>query len=130
MKLGYTILIVKNVAETLSFYEKAFGLSRRFFHESGQYGEMSTRETTLAFASEALSHENEISFTPNCPKSLPAGFEIAFVTKEVEKSYEKALEAGAFELKKPSQKPWGQTVAYVRDLNGVLIELCSPLDGA
>ncbi|MFO0110274.1 MAG: VOC family protein, partial [Alphaproteobacteria bacterium] len=30
-------------------------------------------------------------------------------------------------LKKPEQKPWGQTVAYVRDLNGFLVEICSPV---
>lgn len=27
----------------------------------------------------------------------------------------------------PFEKPWGQTVGYVRDINGVLIELCSPM---
>ena len=31
MKLGYTIIYVPNVAESLSFFESAFGLSRRFF---------------------------------------------------------------------------------------------------
>ncbi|HQS84560.1 MAG: glyoxalase [Alphaproteobacteria bacterium 16-39-46] len=130
MKFGYTILYVKNVEETLSFYEKAFGLSRRFFHESGHYGEMSTGETTLAFASEDLSHENGLSFTPNHQKSLPAGFELAFVTSDVQISYEKAIEAGAVGIKTPFQKPWGQKVAYVRDLNGILIELCSPLENS
>jgi catechol 2,3-dioxygenase-like lactoylglutathione lyase family enzyme len=29
MKLGYTIIYVPNVAESLSFFESAFGLSRR-----------------------------------------------------------------------------------------------------
>ena len=40
MKLGYTIIYVPNVAESLSFFESAFGLSRRFLHESGDYGEL------------------------------------------------------------------------------------------
>ena len=48
MKLGYTIIYVLNVAESLSFFESAFGLSRRFLHESGDYGELETGETTLA----------------------------------------------------------------------------------
>jgi predicted enzyme related to lactoylglutathione lyase len=27
----------------------------------------------------------------------------------------------------PTQKPWGQTVSYVRDNNGFLIEICSEI---
>ncbi len=29
----------------------------------------------------------------------------------------------------PSTKPWGQTVAYVRDLNGTLVEIGAPVGG-
>jgi len=50
MKLGYTIIYVADVPETVAFYEAAFGLSRRFIHESQLYGEMDTGETILAFA--------------------------------------------------------------------------------
>lgn len=42
MKLGYTIAYVSDVAESIAFYEHAFGLKRRFIHESGQYGELET----------------------------------------------------------------------------------------
>jgi hypothetical protein len=27
----------------------------------------------------------------------------------------------------PVSKPWGQTVAYVRDLDGFLVELCTAM---
>ncbi len=27
----------------------------------------------------------------------------------------------------PNTKPWGQVVAYVRDLDGFLIEICTPM---
>lgn len=47
MKFGYTIIYVPNVAESLSFFETTFGLSRRFLHESGDCGELDTGETTL-----------------------------------------------------------------------------------
>jgi catechol 2,3-dioxygenase-like lactoylglutathione lyase family enzyme len=40
MKLGYTILYVPDVAASLAFFEKAFGLKTRFLHESGTYGEL------------------------------------------------------------------------------------------
>ena len=58
MKLGYAIIYVPNVDASLSFFESAFGLSRRFFHESGDYGELETGETTVAFASLALGKMN------------------------------------------------------------------------
>jgi len=37
MKLGYTIVCVPHVAESLAFFESAFGLSRRFLHASGDF---------------------------------------------------------------------------------------------
>jgi lactoylglutathione lyase len=37
------------------------------------------------------------------------------------------VDAGAAPLSAPAIKPWGQTVAYVRDPFGTLVELASPL---
>jgi hypothetical protein len=51
MKLGYTIVYVPNVAESLTFFESACGLSRRFLHDVGDYGELESGETTVDFAS-------------------------------------------------------------------------------
>ena len=42
-------------------------------------------------------------------------------------AFARAVAAGATPLKEPVTKPWGQTVAYVRDLDGFLVELCSPI---
>jgi uncharacterized glyoxalase superfamily protein PhnB len=49
------------------------------------------------------------------------------VSDDVAGAYARAVAAGAAAVQEPRQKPWGQTVGYVRDLNGVLVELCSPL---
>jgi len=49
------------------------------------------------------------------------------VTDDPAAAYKKAVAAGAVAVKPPVLKPWGQTVAYVRDLNGCLIEICSPV---
>ena len=35
MKLGYTIIYVADVAASLAFFQRAFGLQQRFLHESG-----------------------------------------------------------------------------------------------
>jgi uncharacterized glyoxalase superfamily protein PhnB len=124
MKFGYTILYVKSVKEALAFYEKAFGLKTKMLHETGQYGELDTGETTLAFGSSLLASLN--GFKADAPSEDPT-FEIAFVTEDVEAAYQTAIAAGAVELKKPSKKPWGQTVGYVRDPNGFLVEIASPM---
>lgn len=42
MKFGYTIIYFANVEATVLFYESAFGIKRRFVHESNQYAEMDT----------------------------------------------------------------------------------------
>lgn len=128
MKFGYTLIYVPQVAETLAFYEAAFGLSRRFLHESGDYGELETGETTLAFAALTLA-EGHLGpdFQPLRPEGPPVGMEIALVTHDVDAAYARAVAAGASPLRAPEAKPWGQTVAWVHSREGTLIELCTPV---
>jgi uncharacterized glyoxalase superfamily protein PhnB len=128
--LGYTILYVEDVAATLDFYGEAFGLARRFFHDDNgkAYGELETGATRLAFASLTLATEllGDSPVTP-APTGAPLSFEIALTIADVPALYARALAAGATSVKPPAQKPWGQTVAYVRDKAGYLVELCTPM---
>jgi len=128
MRFGYTILYVEDVAGAVSFYEEAFGLERRFVDESGQYAEMETGQTALAFASLELEEANlPAGIRKNDPTGLPAGIEIAFVSQDVDAAFEAATQAGAARVAEPTIKPWGQKVAYVRDLDGVLVEIGSEM---
>jgi len=128
MKFAYTILYVPDVVRTIEFYERAFGFQRGFVHESGEYGELQTGQTTLSFASLALANSNfEGGVTLSDPQRPPAAFEVAFSTDDVAAAFRRATVAGAIPVSPPKQKPWGQTVAYVRDLNGNLVELCTPM---
>ena len=128
MKLGYTILYVPNVAASLEFFGKAFGLKTRFVHESGTYGELETGETTLSFAAHELGHSNfPGGHVPASESQQPLGMEIALVTEDVASAHAAAIERGARELAAPSTKPWGQVVSYVRAPDGCLIELCTPV---
>jgi catechol 2,3-dioxygenase-like lactoylglutathione lyase family enzyme len=130
MKLGYTIIYVPNVSQSLSFFESAFGMSRRFLHESGDYGELETGETTLAFASNELGKMNFPTGFVSASESIkPLGFEVALVTPTVAEAHAKALAAGAAEVRAPESKPWGQIVSYVRCPDGALVEICSPVGG-
>jgi uncharacterized glyoxalase superfamily protein PhnB len=57
----------------------------------------------------------------------PLGIEIALVTPNVASAHARAVSAGAIELSSPTEKPWGQTVSYVRCPDGTLVELCTPI---
>jgi lactoylglutathione lyase len=130
MKLGYTIIYVQDVPASLAFYGKAFGLATRFLHESNTYGELETGATTLSFASHELGQGNMPGGYVACDTSpKPLGFELALVTPDVAGAHAQALAAGAFELKAPQAKPWGQTVSYVRCPDGSVVELCTPMGG-
>ena len=128
MKFGYTILYVDNVPATLDFYRRAFGLEKKMLHESGDYGELETGGTTLSFASRQFIAD--AGFSPRRASAETPGFEIALVTDDVQSAVAAALEAGARLVREPEEKPWGQTIAYVEDSNGFLIELCTPVGGS
>ena len=127
MKFGYTIVYVPDVLTSVEFFEKAFGLKRRFVHESG-YGEMDTGATALAFASHDLGASNlPGGYVKASHSGEPLGMEIALVTDDVEAAHAKAISEGAVSIKEPILKPWGQTVSYVRCPDGTLVEICSPV---
>jgi uncharacterized glyoxalase superfamily protein PhnB len=61
-------------------------------------------------------------------KYKPFGIEIGFTTDNVEETVKKAVKAGATILENPKNKTWGQIVAYVRDLDGFLVEICTVIE--
>ncbi len=128
MRFAYTIVYVADVAASLDVFERAFGLSRRFLHPSGSYGELETGATALAFADHATARANVGSDHVAADASaLPLGIEIGFVTDDVGAACDRAVAAGATLLAAPATKPWGQTVAYVRCPDGTLVELCTAI---
>ncbi|MEL6551929.1 MAG: VOC family protein [Cyanobacteria bacterium J06621_11] len=131
MKLGYVLVYVEDVKATMAFYTAAFGFEPKMVYEEDgavDYGELKTGETVLGFAAHSL---GEMNLQGNYQKSTlserPFGMELALVDEDVKASYEKAVGAGAIAVAPPTEKPWGQTVAYVRGIEGTLIEICSPI---
>jgi len=131
MKLGYVIIYVADVKETMDFYTRAFGFETKMVYEQAgvvDYGEMKTGETVLAFASHELGTTNlQGLYQKPALEKEPFGFELALVSENVMIDYEKALIEGALPVSPPKEKPWGQTVAYVRAIEGTLIEICSAM---
>jgi catechol 2,3-dioxygenase-like lactoylglutathione lyase family enzyme len=125
MIFRYTILYVDDVAASLDFHARAFGLERGFLHESGDYGELATGQTKLAFSSVRLMRE--LGKTPAPSDAGNPVFEIAFETDDVPAAYAKAVAAGARPIQPPREEPWGQTTSYVASPDGHLVEICTPV---
>lgn len=128
MKYAYTILYVQDVKATVEFYENAFGFQRKFITPELDYGELNSGETTIAFASIELGKSNfKNGFEKLSPSKKPFGIEMAFTTEDIESDFERAIIAGATAYEGIKEKPWGQKVGYLLDINGFLIEVCTPV---
>jgi lactoylglutathione lyase len=128
VRLGWTIVYVPDVTASIEFYEKAFGLSRRFIADDGTYGELDTGSTTLSFSAYSMADTHlPDGVSHHDPASKPAPVELAMVSDDVPSAFARAVDAGAVVVSEPKEQPWGQTVSWVRDPWGVLLEVCSPI---
>lgn len=128
MHFAYTIAYVPDVEASLAFFERAFGLKRRFVAPGGGYGELETGATALAFAQHDTARGNlGHDYVAADRSPAPLGVEIGLIATDVAAACERAVAAGATLLAAPRLKPWGQTVAYVRCPDGVLVELCTAM---
>jgi lactoylglutathione lyase len=128
IQFAYTILYVQDVEKSIQFYENAFGFKRKFIVPGNSYGELNTGNTTLSFATIDQANSNlKDGFTESSLQNKPCAMEIAFTTDDVEATYTHAVQSGAISEATPIFKSHGQTVAYIRDIDGFLIEICTPM---
>jgi uncharacterized glyoxalase superfamily protein PhnB len=128
IKFAYTILYVEDVLKSMDFYQRAFGFKEKMQAPDNSYGEVMSGETTLSFAQLSLAKSNlRDGFIKSDLSKQPFGIEIGFTTDDVEGTLKQAVSVGAVLIEESKTKPWGQVVAYVRDLDGFLIEVCSPM---
>ena len=129
VKISHTILYVQNVRRSMSFYQQTFGYQEKLISPTEDYGELATGDLTLAFATHNLAASNLAKgYYPCQPETAPPGFELCFETVSVDQVVEKALANGATEYQAMEQKSWGQTVAYLRDPDGFLVAIGSPVE--
>ena len=135
LNFRYTGFFVNDVPATVAFYERAFGFTLRYMHPSSGYAELETGDTLLCFVSDGFVASARLiggmAYTPNRPATNPVAAQVAFVSDDIAQDWARAVAAGAIVVKLPEAKPWGQTAGYLRDCNGVLVELNtrSPRDG-
>jgi catechol 2,3-dioxygenase-like lactoylglutathione lyase family enzyme len=124
-KLGQTLLYVPDVEASSSFYERVFGLARSLVDPDGIYIALDGGGATLAFANAEWVAKNGLRFGPIDREQTPPAVELNFFVADVQRSYDDAIAAGATAWFPPAAQPWGQTVAYVRDPAGFLVEIAT-----
>jgi uncharacterized glyoxalase superfamily protein PhnB len=125
-KFASTVIYVPvDAKEVLDSYVHAFGLKIKHYDEQFNFGELDTGDTTIAVADHSA---GEFMIGKNyAPQSdgFPKNVEIAFFTDDVNQSYVAAIENGCGGLCEPKTMPWGQTVAYVKSIEGTIVGLIS-----
>jgi lactoylglutathione lyase len=130
VRFGYTIVWVKDVDAAVGFYQKAFGLGVKRRQDMGSFlwAEIATGATTLAFAGEAeIKSMFPAGYAAHDLARGPVAAQLSFVTTDVEGAFGRAVKAGATPINAPAKMPWGQTWAQLRDPNGVLLSIASPM---
>jgi catechol 2,3-dioxygenase-like lactoylglutathione lyase family enzyme len=118
MRYASTIVYVPDVRAALNFYSEAFGIAEGFVAPDDSYGTLAGDGGQLAFAAQHMAPE---------PPGEPAGFEVWIESDDVPAAFAAAQAAGATAIAEPVTKPWGQTIAYVRDPSGILVEIGEPV---
>ena len=130
MKLRLVVFIVADVPATVAFYGTAFGLALHYMHPSHGYAELDSGAAVLGFVSEEFvakaSLLGGLATYPNRPESPTLGAHVALWSDDIEGDWRRAVSAGASVVAPLSAKPWGQVSGYLRDSDGIVVELCTP----
>ncbi|XP_062209208.1 uncharacterized protein LOC133910990 [Phragmites australis] len=126
---AYTVVYVKDVAKSAAFYSAAFGYTVRRLDQSHKWAELESGATTIAFTplhqreTDALTGAVQL---PDAPAER-GPVEICFDYADVDAAYRRAVDNGAVPVSAPEQKNWGQKVGYVRDIDGIIVRIASPV---
>jgi predicted enzyme related to lactoylglutathione lyase len=130
LRFGAAVIYVDDdVPRVLDFYRRAFGLETRFYDPTYEFGELETGGPFVAFATHRTGELLMLSTYQRPGRGQVSGVEIAFFATDVAAACKRAIDAGAAAISEPKKMPWGQTVAYVRGIEGTLIGLSTPMEG-
>lgn len=127
MKFGSTVLFVDNVETVMEFYQSAFGFERKFYDPAFGFGELTIGGGSIGIASHGAGEQMMPGRFQTPASGNPDGVEIALYTSDVDEAFKRAVKAGAAPLAEPKLMEWGQTVAYVKSIEGTVIGLCTEL---
>ena len=121
----YVVLVVADLDRSLAFYAEILGLP--LGHRSGPFAQLATGATRVAlYEREAMA--STLGVEPLRPPEPDApGFELGFKVDDVDAVYAEVVAAGAPAVTPPTDRPWGQRTAYVRDPDGHLVEFATAI---
>ncbi|GMH12293.1 hypothetical protein Nepgr_014134 [Nepenthes gracilis] len=114
---AYTVIYVRDVARSVDFYAKAFGLNIRRLDHSHRWGELESGQTTIAFTP---IHQHETDEVTGSVQTAQSKGERGPIEVCLDFS-----DNGAVPVSAPAQREWGQTVGYVRDPDGIVVRMGS-----
>jgi lactoylglutathione lyase len=120
------IYVPSDAKRILDFYVDAFGLTLRQYDATFDFGELETGNTSIAVASHGAARFMVGKLYRESGDGFPQNVEIALFTDAVGPAFDRAVKAGCSALAAPRVMPWGQTVAYVRSIEGTLVGLLTP----
>ena len=117
-------IYVKNVEQSLAWYVTTFSAKIKMLSADKHYGELDLGNFTLAFGQDEMERQhNYPAFYGNSMQQEPCGINLAVYTNDLEGQYQQALLNGAVSVLAPHTKPWGIEVAWIRDINGVMVSI-------
>ncbi|HMF83585.1 MAG TPA: VOC family protein [Acidimicrobiia bacterium] len=120
----YVVLVVDDLDRSLRFYCELLGLP--LSHRSGSFAQLATGATRVAMYERpamAVTLGRELG----SPSLDAPAFELGFKVDDCDAAYDDLVGAGATPDVPPTDRPWGQRTAYVRDPDGHLVELAQDL---
>ena len=120
----YVILLVEDLDRALGFYTDTLGLA--LGHRAGSYAQLDTGVTRVGLYERAAM--SDLLGRPLAPPDPDRpGFELGFLVDDCDAAYTDLVDRGAVPAVEPTDRPWGQRTAYVRDPDGHRVELAQPL---
>ena len=119
-RLGYAILFVSDIEESVRFYRDVLGVPLRSANET--YAEFATEGAKFAlYARQALPALIGAQ-APMGPVPWPQG-EVAFFVEDPDGDHERLRRAGVTILAPPTDRPWGERTLHIADPDGNVVEL-------
>jgi lactoylglutathione lyase len=120
------MIYVANVPKTVRFYQQAVGATCDHAHDDGSYAELRLGPIVVAVVEADFARRHfPGEFRRHEPSDKPAALEIYIEVEKLDEAIARALDAGATQLGEPTERPWGQRSVFLRDVDGVVIELAS-----
>lgn len=128
MSFFHAAISVNNLIESRAFYEDVFGLTLR---AKGERPELGVKFVILQDKNgagvELFQHVTPVATSEDFMDFSKVGFKhVAFFVEDVEKTYDKALKAGATSLWEPRKGVTVKKLAFIKDPNNIAVELVEP----